>query len=227
MSQETRQMLYSSTGNLQWIAYAVIFLWASLRYKVPVKHKIILCVAFVISNYWGGSMIPVLNKRTGGIIPTPNMGIAFALVMLVLAAIVYFLRTPVLFSLDVAVPAFILGRGLAITGCIFMGCCYSFHVSWGIYSGVAQAYLFPSVPLDILGSCCILGYLMLLPRKLKFSGDGTVAAAGMILFGILRLVIDLLRDNRTLIFLFSAEGLFGIAYVVGGYLLLRDIYHKR
>ena len=227
LSWETRKALYDSLGNLQWPAFAGILLWVSFRYKVPLKHKVILWVTFIIARFWGCGMVPVLSNLTHGIIPSPNMGIGFGLTMLVLAAITYFLNAPVLFSLDAAIPAFILGRGLAITGCVFFGCCYGFPVSWGIYSGVAQTVTFPTVLLDIVLSCCIVGYLMLLSRRQKFSGNGTVAAKGMILFGLLRILIDILRDKQKLILLLTAEGLFGVVYVVGGYLILRHIYHKR
>lgn len=223
LSLETRRELYGLLGNLQYPAFVGMLLLASVKYRVPVKHKVILWIAFAVSSVWGGNLIPLFGRLTHGMIPTPNMGIAFGLVMIILAAIVYFLRVPVLFSLDTAVPAYILGRGLAITGCIFFGCCYGYPAAWGIYSAVAETCVFPTVILDSVASCCIVIYLVVLARKQNYSGNGAVAAMGMLLFGILRVLVDVLRDNHKRFLLLTAEGLFGIAYIVAGVLLLRAI----
>ena len=224
LSLETRQELYSLLGSLQYPAFVGMLLLASIKYRVPVKHKVILWVAFAVSCVWGANMTPVLKELTRGIIPSPNMGVAFGIVMLILTAIVYFLRVPILFSLDAAIQAFILGRGLAITGCIFFGCCRGYPVAWGIYSAVTETCVFPAVILDIVVSCGIVIYLILLAKKQNYSGNGTVAAMGMLLFGLLRVLIDVLRDNHKRFLLLTAEGLFGIAYIVAGILLLRAIF---
>ena len=227
MSEEAGLELYSLLGNLQWPAFAGILLWASLCYKVPAKHKIFLWVSFVVSRFWSGNMVPVLSSLTKGIIPGANMGVAFGMFVLFMASIAYFAHTPILFSLDATIPAFVLGRGLAIIGCIFAGCCYGFPVSWGIYSNVTKTLTFPTVFLDSAVSCGIVIYLICLSAQKKYSGDGTVAAMGMLFFGLLRVLIDILRDNEKLFFMLTSEGMFGLAYVICGYLLLRYIYHKR
>lgn len=223
LTEEDRSAIYSTLGNLQWLAFAVVLLWATIKYHRPLKDKIILWVAFVAARYWGACMVPLLKSVAPGVFPSGNFGIAFGFVVLIVAAIAYFLRTSVWFTLEAAVPAFILGRGLAITGCIFYGCCYGHPVSWGIYSGVTQTYVFPTVMLDVAASCAIVIYLIILAKKRGYSSDGIAAARGIFLFGILRVLIDLLRDNHTLFLLFTAEGLFGIAYIVAGILLLRAI----
>lgn len=219
-----RKYLYSLCGNFQWPVFAAILLWASFRYKAPTKHKIVLWVIFYLARYWGTQMVPILHNFTNGIFPRGNMGIAFGFFVLMIAAVSFFLRVPVRFSLDVTIPAYIFGRGLAISGCVFYGCCFGFSTPWGIYSAVAEDYTFPTVLLDITASCCIAGYLMWLSKKQKYSGNGNVAAIGMIVFGILRILVDMMRDNRKLVLLFTVEGLFGIAYVLGGCLLLRYIF---
>ena len=211
-------------GYLQWPAFIAVLLWATIKYPRPLKDKVILWVTFIIARYWGAYMVPLLSKVTHGIVPEANFGIAFGFVVLIVAAIAYCLRVPVGFALEAAVPAFILGRGLAITGCIFYGCCHGYPVSWGIYSAVTETCVFPTVILDVAASCTIVLYMMLLAKKRGYSGDGAVAARGILLFGLLRVLIDLLRDNNKRFFLFTAEGLFGIAYIVAGILLLRAIY---
>lgn len=219
--------MYNLLGNLQYPAFVFMLVLASVKYRAPVKQKIVLWLAFAAARFWGVGMVPVLSRITGGIIPGINMGVGFLFFVLVLAAITYFANTPILFSLDAAIPAFILGRGLAISGCIFEGCCHGYPVSWGIYSAAAETYTFPTVLLDILISCCIVVYLIFLAKKQQYSGNGVTAATGMILFGLLRILVDVLRDNQKLAFMLTAEGFFGFIYVVSGYLLLRHINHSQ
>lgn len=223
LPSEVRSSLYGLLGNLQWPAYVGMLVFATVKYKLPAKHKIALWAAFVIARFWSSSLLPVLSRLTNRTIPGNNLGVAFGLFVIGVAAITYFSQTSVAFSLDAAVPAFILGRGLAISGCIFLGCCHGFPVLWGIYSGVTKTFTFPTVCLDSITSCCIVIYLVFLARKQNYVGNGTVAANGIILFGFLRIIVDILRDNRKLVFLFTAEGFCGIAYVVVGYLILRAI----
>jgi len=227
LTPEEGYAIYNLLGNLKYPGFIGILLWASVKYRVSAKNKIVLWLTFAAAILWGGEMVPALYRITGGIIPKINMGVVFAFFVAVLAAMVYFLNVPVLLSLDIAIPAFILGRGLAITGCLFAGCCHGFPMPWGIYSGAAKTLTFPTVPLDILVSCSIVIHLMVLTSRQKYSGNGIVAATGMILFGILRLFIDILRDNQKLIFVLTAEGFFGIAYILAGWLLLRYISHKK
>lgn len=219
--------MYNFLGNLQFPAFVFMLLWASVKYRVPVKQKFAIWLAFAAARYWGVGIVPILSRITDGIIPGINMGVGFLFFVLVLVAIVHFTNTPVLLSLDVAIPAYILGRGLAITGCIFTGCCHGFPVSWGIYSAVAETCTFPTVILDILISCCIVVYLIFLAKKQQYSGNGVTAAEGIILFGLLRILIDILRDNQKLVFMLTAEGFFGFIYVMSGYLLLRHINHSQ
>ena len=225
LSPEARMELYNQLGILQYPAFILILFWVCVKYRVPTKHKIILWIAFVVARFWGVGLVPVMSRITGGIVPTPNMGVGFLFFLVVLVAIVYFANTPILFTLDAAIPAFILGRGLAITGCIFQGCCHGYPIAWGIYSGTAENIMFPTVPLDILVSCCIAFYLILLTKRQQYSGNGITAAIGMILFGLLRVLIDILRDNHKLVFVLTIEGFCGILYVVSGYLLLKYTNH--
>lgn len=224
---ETGNTLYGLLGNLQYLAFVGMLLLASVKYRISVKQKIIIWISFAAARLWAGNLIPTLSELTNGIIPKINMGVVFAPFVLIVAAIAYCFHVSVLLSLDVTIPPFILGRGLAITGCIFTGCCHGFPLSWGIYSSEAKTTTFPTVILDIVMSCCIAIYLAVLARKQRYSGNGRVAAMGMILFGLLRILIDILRDNQKLFAMLTAEGLFGIVYLVAGCLLLRYILHPR
>lgn len=223
LSPEEGLRLYGALGNLQWPMYAAILLWVTVKYPIPKKQKLLLWVIFAAALWWSGLFCPLLNGLTEGMVPSPNMGVSFLFFCLITAVLAYAVKLPVLTALDALLPAYILGRGAAITGCVFYGCCEGFPCSFGIYSGRSGCTVFPTVPMDIILSVCITAYLMILTGRNRYAGNGRVTAMGLILFGILRLAIDLLRDNHKLVFLLTFEGFCGIAYIVAGALLLRKL----
>ena len=95
MSPDVGGSLYNMLGFLQYPAFIGMLLLASVKYRMPTKHKIVIWMAFAIALFWGSSLVPVLSRLTAGIIPGINMGVGFAFVMLILAALVYFLNVPV------------------------------------------------------------------------------------------------------------------------------------
>lgn len=218
--------LYSVFGYFQWPVYFGMFLWYSTKFSLSVRQKVLLFVVFTISLFWGNSLCPLLHKVTGGIFPRANMGISFLFFLLIASSAVYMLRIPVLCSLDAIVPLFLLGRGVAIIGCIFTGCCYGYPSSWGLYSHRAETVVFPTVVLDSIISYLIVAFLLILARKQRYSGNGLVFATGLFLFGILRIIIDVLRDNWKLISVFTVEGFAGMTYALAGTILILWLLHK-
>lgn len=79
--------------------------------------------------------------------------------------------------------------------------------------------------MDMVMSYIIVVYLMLAGKKQHVSG--MTAAKGMLLFGILRYVIDVLRDNEKLISMITVEGICGILYALAGLILLYALSEKR
>lgn len=223
LSLEEGKQLYNVCGYLQFPMYIAVLLWGSFRYPTTKKQKIMLWVVFAISLYWGNSLCPLLNGITDGIVPSPNMGVSFLFFCLIAAALAYAVRLPVALTLDALIPAFILGRGAAIIGCLFLGCCNGYVCSFGVYSVREAAVVFPAVLLDSGFSFVITAFLISQTRKSGYAGAGQVAAMGLLLFGILRVFIDLLRDNQKIIFLLTFEGFCGIAYIIAGVLFLRKL----
>jgi len=213
---ETGNMLYVIFGWLKWPAFLGVFLGHSLKYSLSIKHKLLLGGIFVIACFWGESFCPLLCSVTNGIFPSVNMGIAFLFFSIIIAIISYTLKVPVMVALDAVAPVYLLGRGVAIIGCIFYGCCHGFASSIGIYSSIAETITFPTVMIDVLLSCLIVLYLVFLAKKNRYYGDGRIFAMSMVLFGILRVVIDILRDNQKLFLMLTIEGFFGILYVIMG-----------
>lgn len=220
LTTETAEALYQGFGTLQYPAFIVMIVLHSIRYPVTKKEKIFLCVLFVFSLYWGNALCSIFSRITNGIVPGINMGVAFLFFLLVIVSGAYMLNIPIFLSLDAIIPVYILGRGLAIIGCIFTGCCHGFSCDWGIYSRMAEVVTVPTVFIDCVVSCAIVVYLALIARKSHYAEHGRVTAIAMILFGALRLVIDILRDNHKLLLMLTFEGFCGILYIVAGAIIL-------
>lgn len=226
LPEETGATLYSVFGYLRWPVYLGMLLLYSRRFATSKKQVILLCILFLVAHEWGNYFPPLMYRITDGYFPGNNMGVGFLFFLLIVAAAAYMLRIPVLRSLDALSPVFILGRGIGILGCVFTGCCYGFHCNWGIYSPRAGTMVFPTVMLDATVSYGIAACLIILARRCRYNGNGSVFAASLLLFGILRTVIDILRDNWKQFNFLSIEGLFGLIYILVGAITLFLIIQK-
>lgn len=225
MPWEQGDILYSFFGKLQVVVYIGMLFWYCKNYQIEGKKKILIWIMFVIAYFWGNSFCPLLSNLTDGIVPRVNMGVSFLFFIWIIAAISYMLNFPVMLGLDMLIPIFILGRGIAIIGCVFAGCCHGFPTEWGVYSRVAETITFPTVLLDNICSCGISIYLFYLSKKMHYIGNGKVSAIGMVMFGSLRVIIDILRDNPKWIFKFTFEGFCGAFYILFGVLILWRLYN--
>ena len=96
---------------------------------------------------------------------------------------------------------------------------------WMIYSNHAGTTVVPTVLFDILLSFVIVVYLLLSKKKLLT--PGAIAARGILLFGVLRYVVDVLRDNNKLFLMVTTEGICGMIYVLIGLFLLYLIENNK
>lgn len=218
---EQGQELYSFFGNLRLPVSLLVFWLHSRKYQLEIKQKIFLLILMEAAISWSGIFNPILNRLSNGIIPPANMGVAFLYFLVILAAGAYMLRIPILLTWEALIPAYVAGRGIAILGCVFYGCCHGFPSALGIYSQIAECITFPTVILDTLMSCLISAYIIWQGRKTNYLADGNLAGKSLILFGGLRLLVDILRDNQKLFLMITAEGICGLIYLVVGALILK------
>lgn len=224
MPKESRFVLYGRFGTIMHVVMFAVLLLLMLRRFQNKKNVFQLLFSFYVAFFAGNLACNVLGNLTHNIIPKINLGVAFFFFLMVSTFLLWLLKAPVRQSLDIAVPVFILGRGIGIIGCLFPGCCHGFPAAWGIYSHNAGTPVVPTVLFDMLLSYVIVGYLLLTRKKHLVSG--TLAAKGILLFGVLRYVIDVLRDNNKLFIMVTVEGLCGIIYVLVGLILIYVITNK-
>lgn len=222
---EIRSSLYDGFGFCMHIVM-LVFLAVQAKYASLNKKGILqLFVSYYVAFSAGNIACNVSNSLTDGLIPRINLGVAFLVFLLVLILLLRLLKAPVCPFLDISVPVFLLGRAVGIIGCIFTGCCHGFFATWGIYSHQAKTTVVPTVLVDIASSCVIVFYLLL--KRKKVSASGMIATKGILLFGVLRYVVDVLRDNQKQFGFLTAEGICGALYVLIGFVLLFIIDNKQ
>lgn len=126
---------------------------------------------------------------------------------------------------DLVMPSVSMAQGFGRIGCLFAGCCYgretdsAFHIIYK-HSDFAPSgvKLIPTQIISSVGDFALFGLLMLYAsRKPK---DGKVAAAWMVLYGIGRYGVEMLRnDDRGGVSMFSTSQIISIGMVVVGCVL--------
>ena len=225
LSDESRRTLYSTFGTCLHAAVLVTLAVYAMRAKLGIKGSLKLLLPYYAAFYAGTNACSLLSKLTSGVIPKVNLGVSFVVFLTVLTLLLWLVKAPMRQLLDIAIPTYILGRGVGIIGCIFGGCCHGFPAAWGIYSDNAGTTVVPTVLIDIVASYIIVAYLLLAGKKNPV--PGAVAARGILLFGLLRYVVDVLRDNNKLFGMITVEGICGIVYVLTGLILLYIVTNKK
>lgn len=113
-------------------------------------------------------------------------------------------RIPVLPMTDVFAPAIALGHAVGRMGCFLAGCCYGRvvdHPAWYsiVFPENAGSFaptgvpLYPTQLMESLGEFSIFAFLAVLSRRKKF--DGQVIAVYLMVYAILRVVIEFFRGD--------------------------------
>lgn len=117
--------------------------------------------------------------------------------------------------------------GIAQLACIFPGCCAGYEVGWGIYSIRTRGYHFPTPIIETILTLIIFVYLVYRTNKKKYVSDGTLYPLMMVLYGIMRCICEMLRDNEKIILHQSAMGIHAIFMCLVGLLALYLIKKKK
>jgi phosphatidylglycerol:prolipoprotein diacylglycerol transferase len=220
-----------SYGLMLSISFFLGILWASRRYRKagenPAKMidlAVVIIIAaiagsrlFYVAFHWdefAGNALDIINPFNN----PQGIGIAGlsmdgGVVLAVLCGLLYLraARQPVLRALDAIAPAFALGIVFTRLGCFLNGCCFGLPCthSWGLVFPPQSlaGWTFPNVHLhpaqlyNALGGAIMLGLLMVLERYQRFTGFLFLWA--VILYGILRLVVDFYRYFEESVILYS------------------------
>lgn len=121
----------------------------------------------------------------------------------------------------------LLRSAIAQIACIFPGCCAGYEWEYGIYNVKTGNYHFPTPILETILTLIIFAYLVYRIHKRKYVSDGTLYPLMMILYGIMRFVCEMLRDNEKIVLGQSAMGIHAIFMCLVGLVALYLIKNKR
>lgn len=220
LSHSTQLDLYNAFGMLMYVIIIILFICAIYNYSISRKNAVILFISFTAAFLISPMLCAFMNSITDGIIPERNLGVGFLPFLVVFSFLTLLFKGNHLENLDAAVPMYIGGRGICIIGCLFTGCCHGFPAEWGIYSHHADCNTVPCPLFDSIASILIVIFIIRYCKNEEKYRPGKVSAYGMITFGILRYVIDVLRDNNKLFSMLTFEGIAGFITICVGLIIL-------
>lgn len=117
---------------------------------------------------------------------------------------------------DAIMPFSLLHVALAQVPCLFTGCCRGYACSWGVYVAQIDAYCFPVPILETVLSLTVFSFLLYRTVKRKFVFDGKLYPLMLALFGALRFLCEMLRDNQKILLGCSGVGIHAALLIVVG-----------
>ena len=127
---------------------------------------------------------------------------------------------------DAIVMLPLLRSAIAQIACLFPGCCRGFQCDWGVYNIQTGQYHFPTPILETVLTLIIFAILVGYTIKNKFVSDGKLYPLMMLMYGPMRYICELLRDNQRIFLGSSAVGLHALIITVVGLVWFYLIYRK-
>lgn len=148
-------------------------------------------------------------------------------------------RMPFLLNCDIFAPALALGHAIGRIGCFLAGCCYGRLLDSTAWYGVifplhvhsfapGGIELYPTQLMEALGEFINFGILVLLRHKKRF--DGQIIATYLMIYAVLRAIIELYRGDLERGFIFepwlSTSQFISIIMFLAGALLYVKFWNK-
>ena len=114
----------------------------------------------------------------------------------------------------------LLTSAIAQIACLFTGCCKGYEVGWGIYNIRTEGYHFPTPIIETVLTLIIFSYLVYRTHKRKYVSDGKLYPLMMVMYGIMRFICEMLRDNEKIFLGQSGVGIHAIILFVVGFICL-------
>ena len=83
-------------------------------------------------------------------------------------------------------------HGVAHFGCMFIGCCYGYINSWGLYHPARQEIRFTIQPIEAIAAWIIVAYIMWRTKRRGYKADGLELPIMLVLFGFSRFLFEFL-----------------------------------
>ena len=117
---------------------------------------------------------------------------------------------------DAIVMLPLLRSAIAQIACLFPGCCRGYKCDWGVYNVQTGQYHFPVQILETVLTLIIFAVLVYYVVKNKFVSDGKLYPMMLMLYGPMRYICELLRDNEKIFLGMSAVGIHALIVCITG-----------
>ena len=203
--------------------------------KCSLNPEAVLDIAIygVLAGFVGAKLMyvivefPAFLKNPMSVLGSEGFVVYGGIIMGVLAAIVYCKIKKLIFLeyFDLCMPSVALAQGFGRIGCFLAGCCYGRETDscLGVVfpeSGLAPAgvKLLPTQLFSAVGDFLLMAILLAYSKKAKHTGD--LGAMYMLLYGVGRFCIELLRnDERGAVGILSTSQFISVIIVIGAVLL--------
>lgn len=180
-------------------------LWHGKRLGVSIWKMVIILATvfwgmfFIQSGIW--EVVQYVQEIHFLGIETAVNSIVRVMVFLPLPALIPALILRVKWSLacDAIVMYPLIRSCLAQLACLFPGCCRGYEWEFGIYNIKTGSYHFPTQILETVLTLLIFAYLVMHIKGKQYVSDGSLYPRMMILYGIMRFICELLRDNEKIL----------------------------
>lgn len=225
--------VYSTMGTIGFAISFIYSIFHGKKYGISLwKMPIILCLTYggtsLIQNVISVVLDYIRRNHIFGI-QTTTMSIVriFVFIPLIVFPLAKLLKIKWSKACDAVALFPLLMSGINQLPCIFPGCCAGYEIGWGIYNPITNGYHFPTPILETILTLMIFAYLVYRTSKKKHVSDGTLYPLMMILYGIMRFVCEMLRDNEKIVLGQSAMGIHSIFMCLVGLVALYLIKNKR
>ena len=207
-------------GFMVAVAFLVAMAWVSRECRIQgVDRNKAMDLAFyiIVAALLGSRILHVFVSERDRFFQNPLIllkiwegGLVFygGLIAAVAVAFWYMRRNKLNFWVyaDVFAPAIALGHAFGRIGCLMAGCCYGMpvgHKAWYSITFPDNPHSFapPDIPLyptqlmEVIGELIIFAILVILRRKKKFNGQ--LIATWMVLYAIMRALVEIFRGDVT------------------------------
>lgn len=217
------RVVYYIFHVLGFIGVFIFAFWARKKYRLdekikPIKYASLVAVLFVCMYIWMIILYTAVTHKLTGSFNTVRGVVWLPLVALPFTKL-YKVNWRTICG--ILAPCLCLVQGIGHIGCIFTGCCESrYEWAHGIYNVILRTKLFPIQLVESLICFIIVGILVYISKRTKFSSAGYMYPLMMVLFGSTRFICEFIRYNMITIFGINPLGYHALIMTIVGIIWL-------
>lgn len=220
------QKLYDVFFVLGFVSVLLVIVFYGGKINLSLKKSVLtvlivypLAVALMFFLYWADSGF----KNFGG----NNIVRVFVYIPLIAYPVAKLLKEDWKTLCDLLAFGPIAVHGISHFGCVFVGCCHGYPVSWGIYNPAVHDYLFPIQPIEALAATAIIITLLIRAKKNNYVPSAETYPLMLVMFGYSRFIFEFFRDNEKIFLGCSGLSFHALFMAVVGTVALNVIKNKK